>query len=77
MHRKGKEYRQHTIQWAVARVPGSDTFKAKGSVSWTDVSGVFHLHPLSDISGRFNSEAAAERQLVDQARHWIDDRLRW
>jgi hypothetical protein len=77
MQGKGIEYRQHTIHWAVSRIPGSEAFNAKGSISWTDVSGVFHLHPMSDISGRFNSVASAETRLIDQARHWIDERLRW
>jgi hypothetical protein len=60
MHRKGIEYRQHTINWAVTREPGSEAFNAKGAISWTDVSGVFHLHPMSEISGRFKSAGAAE-----------------
>jgi hypothetical protein len=77
MDRKGIEYRQHTIQWAVTHIPGDATFKARASVCWTDVSGVFHLHPLSEICGRFNSAAAAERQLIEEARHWIDKRLTW
>ena len=75
MRYKGEEYRQHSIHWNVTRVPGTDRVKAKGSVSWTDLSGVFHLHPLPDISGRLNSPAAAERELVKHAKHWIDSRL--
>ena len=75
MRNKGKEYRQHRIEWAVRRVPDSDQIKAKGSVSWTDVSGVFHLHPLPEISG--HGRAAAEKELVRHAKFWIDERLKW
>ena len=74
MRNKGEEYRQHRIQWAVTRIPNSDHIKAKGSVSWTDLSGVFHLHPLPETFSQ--RQASAERELVKHARSWIDNRLK-
>ena len=74
MRTKGEDYRQHRIHWSVVHVPESDCIKAKGSVSWIDFSGVFHLHPLPEISGQ--RQAAAEKELIKHARSWIDNRLK-
>ena len=76
MKHKGEEYRQHKINLAITRMAGNDCIKAKGSVTWTDVSGVFHLHPLPEISSSLRSPAAAEKELIERARLWIDNRLK-
>jgi hypothetical protein len=66
------EYRGHTINWDVAQISGTNCWKATGSVTWSDASGISNVRPISGVADRFDSEVDAKHSVLKLAKECID-----
>ena len=71
-----EEYRGHTISWDVAQTSENGSWKATGSVVWSDASGVSNVHPIPGLPDRFDSEVDAKHSQLKLAKEWIDNQAK-